>query len=182
MKQRLVGAAVLVSLVVIFVPMILSGPVDTGSVDLPMTIPTPPFTDNPKPDTKQLEENISKLKPVDLPKPVIVSKPPRQQERPQQPQKDEVKPEPKPIKPEVKPNLVSWDVQVGSFSQSKNAIALRDKLRRKRYKAFVESTKVNGKTTWRVRVGPEIKRETAEILAQKLKTEEKLPASVFKHD
>ena len=182
MKQRLVGAAVLVSLVVIFVPMILSGPVDTGSVDLPMTIPPQPFSDNPRPDTRRLEENVSQLKPMDIPKPVVAPQPAVETavkpaiQTPQEPADNT------PAKPVVKPELDSWDVQVGSFSQSENAIGLRDKLRKKGYKAFVESTKVNGKTTWRVRVGPEIKRETAQELAGKLKTEEKLPAGVYRHE
>lgn len=45
LKQRLVGAVVLVALAVIFVPMLLNGPVQRGQVSVPVEIP-------PKPEVK----------------------------------------------------------------------------------------------------------------------------------
>lgn len=41
-QQRLVGAVVIVALAVIFLPMLLRGPVDRQALDLPMEIPPPP--------------------------------------------------------------------------------------------------------------------------------------------
>lgn len=42
LKQRLVGAVVLVALAVIFVPMLLTGPVERGQVSVPVEIPPKP--------------------------------------------------------------------------------------------------------------------------------------------
>jgi len=43
------------------------------------------------------------------------------------------------------------------------------KLRKAGYPAFVEPLNKNGQTSYRVRVGPEIKRSEAELLLKKLK-------------
>lgn len=42
LKQRLIGAIVLVALAVIFLPMLLTGPVDRGQVSVPVEIPPKP--------------------------------------------------------------------------------------------------------------------------------------------
>ena len=65
--------------------------------------------------------------------------------------------------------LSAWIVQLGSFSHEENAEALNQKLRMSGYPAFVEPLKKNGALSYRVRVGPEIKRSDAETLLKKLK-------------
>src|SRR3954468_21675370 len=46
LKQRLVGAAVLVALAVIFLPMLVQGPApDSGVSDVPLSMPDAPRTD-----------------------------------------------------------------------------------------------------------------------------------------
>ncbi|TPW12483.1 MAG: DedD protein [Halothiobacillaceae bacterium] len=79
---------------------------------------------------------------------------------------------------EVKPAMVTtarsnqaWLLQVGSFSQRKNAEALRDKLTRSGYRAFVTQGKSGGKTISRVRIGPELLRPNADKLRKKLEGE-----------
>jgi DedD protein len=59
-------------------------------------------------------------------------------------------------------------VQVGSFGQSANAMALRDRLRKSGFNAFVEKFQDRGKSSYRVRVGPELKRENAEKQRERL--------------
>ncbi len=56
----------------------------------------------------------------------------------------------------------AWVIQVGSFGSRENAIKLRDKLRKKGFTAFVESFGSNGKSSHRVRIGPEVNRSRAE--------------------
>ena len=65
----------------------------------------------------------------------------------------------------------AWLLQVGSFSQRKNAEALRDKLTRSGYRAFVTQGKSGGKTISRVRIGPELLRPNADKLRKKLEGE-----------
>lgn len=62
-----------------------------------------------------------------------------------------------------------WVVQVGSFTDPKKAFKFRDNLRGKKYKAFVEKISGrSGKSLYRVRVGPMLKREQASNMAAKL--------------
>ncbi len=78
----------------------------------------------------------------------------------------------------TKPVVSGWAVQLGSFSVQKNAIKLRDSLRKKGYASFVEDSTKNGKTSYRVRVGPELTRELAGELKKKLKAETKIDGFV----
>jgi DedD protein len=75
----------------------------------------------------------------------------------------------------------SWVVQVGTFSSAETAMELRDRLRRKGHKAFVEVLKVRGGVLYRVRVGPEEHRQAADALRGKLKTELRLDALVMRY-
>jgi DedD protein len=61
----------------------------------------------------------------------------------------------------------AWVVQVGSFAQGSNAVALRDKLRAAGFSAFAE-TSLGGKKMTRVYVGPELSRGRANALASRL--------------
>lgn len=63
----------------------------------------------------------------------------------------------------------AWTVQLGAFKQRKNAHALRDSLRQKGYKAYVQEMNTDGLT--RVYVGPELQRSKIEALQQQLKKE-----------
>jgi len=65
----------------------------------------------------------------------------------------------------------AWAVQLGSFSDSKNASSLAGKLREAGYAAYLENEAVSVGVSVKVRVGPELKREDAERLVVKLKTE-----------
>jgi len=56
----------------------------------------------------------------------------------------------------------AWAVQAGSFELEANANAIRDKLRKSGYPAFVASVEGQGTPLFRVRVGPELDRERAE--------------------
>lgn len=73
-----------------------------------------------------------------------------------------------------KPIVSGFVVQLGSFSVKKNALNLRDSLRKKGHASFVEEYRHNGKVSYRVRVGPEQTRELANALKQKLKAETKI--------
>ncbi len=65
--------------------------------------------------------------------------------------------------------LSAWIIQLGSFTSEENAQSLNEKLRKSGYPAFVEPLKKNGQISYRVRVGPEIKRSEAESLLKMLK-------------
>ncbi|MBE0483038.1 MAG: SPOR domain-containing protein [Bacterioplanes sp.] len=61
----------------------------------------------------------------------------------------------------------AWTLQLGAFSQRDNAHQLRDQLRAKGYKAYVQEMANDGLT--RVYVGPELQRAKIEALQRELK-------------
>ncbi|MDH3327257.1 MAG: SPOR domain-containing protein [Gammaproteobacteria bacterium] len=53
----------------------------------------------------------------------------------------------------------SWMLQLASFKDEQNALKLRDKLREKQYVAHVDERKFSSGSVWRVRIGPVLSKE-----------------------
>ena len=184
LKKRIVGAIVLVALAVIFVPMFLSSekPYDDGMPTFGSNIPPQPDSlaelqaeklepSVPKPDVQPVaripvDQQTGKIKPDDIQ--VITPEKPVQQTS-----------DPVATKPAV--SGTSYAVQVASFRSRKNAIKLRDKLRDKSFRSFVEAIRTEKGIRYRVRVGPEINRTAAEKTRQKIKQQFKLSGLVVRH-
>lgn len=151
LKQRIVGAIVITALAAIFVPMIFDDPV--SDVDLYMNELALP--QEPKEDFQPLLDNIPKTTAQVLSEPVPA----------------QVDLQAESIKQSIKnTNLKSWIIQVGSFSQEQNANEFRDKLRKSKFTAYVDSVTTNQGTLYRLRVGPELDEKIA------LKTQQQLEA------
>jgi DedD protein len=76
------------------------------------------------------------------------------------------------------PVLTAWSVQVGSFSEQKNALSLLNKLRNSGFAAFKASATSGGDRVFRVMVGPEFNRKRAERLLARLRKQENLQGIV----
>jgi DedD protein len=76
-------------------------------------------------------------------------------------------------KPAVEPRvgLTAWVIQVGSFSSRENAEKLVQQIREMKYAAFMEQADVDGKTVYRVKVGPEVDRKLADKMLVSLNNE-----------
>ena len=61
-----------------------------------------------------------------------------------------------------------WSVQLGSFAEQDNASRLVAKLEEARLPGYVERSSENGASIWKVRVGPVIARDEAEQLRARL--------------
>lgn len=208
LKQRLVGAIVLVVLAVIFLPLLLdgSGMVKPAQTQLNLELPaashqvpqnTVTITLKPqavaKPTASSIATPTSSAASTAKPKAVtevkkITPKPktksePKPTRKPEKASKDKVNPKPKTSsKPQSAPvGKGQWVVQLGSFSQRSNAQAMRDQLINKGYQSFVEVSGQGSKQVFRVRVGPVVKREQAEHIRQKLKVNEKRDALVMSY-
>ncbi len=68
----------------------------------------------------------------------------------------------------------AWVIQLGSFSNTTNAINLRDKLERAGFTSFVETAKIDNKKTMRVYVGPETTLRGAKKVLARLKKEQNM--------
>ncbi len=192
LKQRLVGAIVLVALAVIFIPMLLSGEGNLGGGIDGSNIPAEPdFRFPPVPVAPKVPPvatapvvplgDDDEIEPPAVPdKPVPEKKITTNQSATKPPAKVVEKVPAKPIPPPVvkaaptkaepaeSGKVSGWVVQVGSFSARNNARALRDKLRKQGHASFVESIKSTSGRVYRVRVGPELSKAAADKLRQRL--------------
>jgi DedD protein len=191
-KRRLAGAAVLVALAVIFVPMLVDDERPDGLGE-PIVIPEPPEFDERFDEPVAVPEDALEMglpvpEPPDIdtetpglaaPPPPALAEPsappapkpetkaqPASEQRPSQPPAPSVT-GPKP----VPPGTQSWVIQVASLGSPEAARGLQDELRGKGYPAFIEQARVNGKLYYRVRVGPEIDRARADGIARRLANE-----------
>lgn len=175
LKQRLVGAIVLVALGVIFIPMLLEGPNRTlvpemddmpapemHAPELPLK-PFPPLSEPAPAERAVVTDETAPDTPDEAPQPPTPQKPPEEAVTPPA----DIPPKPVEAPASVgKPAVVipagSWVVQVVSLSSKANALVLRDKLRKGGFSTQVEQVRVEGKTHYRVRVGPFLQRDEAD--------------------
>ncbi|MEE9452345.1 MAG: SPOR domain-containing protein [Gammaproteobacteria bacterium] len=80
-------------------------------------------------------------------------------------------------------NKTGWTVQLASFSSEENASKLVQQLQNQGFPAYTATaTNLQGKLVNRVLVGPEAKREEADILLPELERSTSLKGIVIKHD
>ena len=204
LKQRLLGAAVLIALAIIFVPMFLgNAPPKQDSTTVSLNMPVPPER---KFETRTVPVETPSANPA--PAPVESNKvatvdtraPARPDARPEDaatpPIAAPVKPEPKPaatIEPKASapPAAVPVDapasstapgrfaVNLGIYADQAHANALVTRVKKLGQPAYSEATEYQGKSALRVRVGPFADRALAETARLKIKqVEPKVPSSV----
>jgi len=177
---------VLIALGVIFIPMLLDGAGMMEKDRLEMRLPPKPRYDFPRhievePLPEPVKEEVVSTENEKTPeetKPVKQAEPekPKASAKPSQPQAASTST----ATTSKSPALTTYVIQVGSFGERKNALALRDKLRKAGFTAYVETTKASGKEMTRVKVGPVLKRKEAESLLQRLNKEMKLKGQIVK--
>lgn len=179
LKQRLVGAGVLLGLAVIFLPPLVDRSTPAKK-SVKVIIPAQPKI------TVRHHLNVLKLPPaivVANEKKKVVTKQPILVK----PTREKVKTTTVAVTSKAlvvakeKTDLAVWVVQLASFKSKDNAYKLRDKLRKKKYDAFVQRVLIDKRTLYRVRVGPELKRESAEKILKRLQAETQLKGVIKKH-
>ena len=184
LKERIIGAAVLVVFVVLVVPVFLDGPPEEGEVVSERVLL--PGQEDQKTQTVVLERDRTEPVPVanatsgtDAPAPGDNAQPPSEPEPEQEtiripePSRLPPKPEPKPAQDtqQDQPAASStgmWAVQLGSFSNKENAERLASDLRKQGYAAFLSQLDASSGTLHRVRIGPLKDRDSAEQMAARL--------------
>jgi DedD protein len=200
-KERLIGAAVLVLLVVLVVPALLSGPreppppdpVGEGpirSVEIDMersrplsepVEPSPADRDVVPPAPSGLPEPSAQgfSGPADrtsatLPATEAVAQPlPADADAPSAAAVPTGTPSDAPpaTSPESAPPGAGWAVQLAALSNQDSALKMVSDLKTRGYAAFILEYRSGGKVLYRVRVGPEAQRERAVALAARLQGE-----------
>jgi DedD protein len=169
LKQRIVGALVLVALAVIFLPMLFSREDELRQVvvDAP-AMPQAPAIPEVALDPVEVPQPIA---PEQVP-PVEPLEVPEVAEAPTEP----AVATPAAVEPSKAERLdasslpVSWSVQLASLSSRERAVELQQRLRAQGYNAYVRS--VDGMN--RVFVGPVIERAEANRLRDQLNRQQKL--------
>lgn len=171
--HRLVGAAVLAALAVILVPMLVDFSDDDGATITRSNIPE-------RPSGFRVEE-------IALMPPAGTTADPAAESRPESlpaPAATTTSSSASPAPPAAAggPPLSGFAVQLGSFSSEDNATAMRDRLRGKGYSAFLDRATIDGRTVYRVLVGPDARREHSERLRDRLAAEMDLRGVVITYE
>jgi DedD protein len=198
LKERLVGAAVLVAIAVWLIPWVLDGP--ESGIETPSNSLQLPSAEEPLPmRTERLRlggapeptaEVASTPPPVEIKAPAAEPVPAADEPAEQPAAADEAAEEPAPAvvaaapAPErpaaaaptraapPKPAAAAagdWTVQLGSFGEEANARRQAQRAGTYGYQAEVSSYRSNGRTLYRVRVGPQATRAAAEATASALR-------------
>ena len=158
LQQRIVGAIVLVTLGVIFIPALLDGSGykarQVQDIEIKEKPKFPPLTQK-------------KVKPIATPL-----------EQNKKANTEALKADPK--EPHKKP-IKTFALQIGTFDNNKNAEKMRDKMRKAGYTAFVHKSVSKSKTTYKVRIGPEIEHSVLEKIKTTLKKTHKIDGYIVNH-
>jgi DedD protein len=167
LKNRLVGAVVLVVAAVVFVPMLLNEGEEPPARAPRLLAPAePPEASGVRVVPLEDTPPAPQAAPVAPPAPVA--------QNPDKPEKPAPSAAATPQSAPAPAASAGFAVQLASFSKVDNAESLRDKLNAKGYKAYVKSA---GAVT-RVYVGPQPSREEAERVLKKLLSDTKLKGIV----
>jgi len=152
LKQRLIGAIVLVALAVIFLPMLVKGPApDSGVANVPITAPDAPADGQfqtrelplvaPTGGATGLQSGVSSTQPL----------------------QDAAAPT-EPAAADASPAVAAgnYAVSFGAYASQADANAVIAFLKKAQLPGFSESATINGRQAWRVRVGPYADRAQAE--------------------
>lgn len=185
LKERIIGAAVLVVFVVLVVPIFLDGPpgeeeivtervllpgqdetrTQTVVLDRDRTEPVPAGTSNETP----ADADETPAAPVEQP---VAAQPETSEPETSEPAASEPvvrREEPAPAQQQPASSTTGmWAVQLGSFSNKANAEKLAADLRKQGYAAFLSQLDTDSGTLHRVRIGPQKDRDAAEAMAARL--------------
>ena len=172
LKQRLIGAVVLVALAVIFLPMLIKGPApDSGVSDVPLTVPATP-------DGQYETRELPLVTPGNAPAGGVVG---MDNDAPNATASEAV---PLGSAPAEAASAMlpastaggNFAVNFGAYATLADADAVIARLKQSSLPAFREPATINGKTAWRVRIGPYAERadaETARLQAVQVRSDVK---------
>ena len=182
LKERIIGASVLVLFVVLVVPVFLDGPPDSAEI-VSERVPLPGQEDQ-EIRTVVLDRDRTQPVPASTAEPVAAAPAradagnetaepaprPAPERVPAQPEPDPA-PKTAPAAGANAPTASStgmWAVQLGSFGNEANAERLAADLRKQGFAAFLSRLNGDSGVLHRVRVGPQKDRESAEAMAERL--------------
>lgn len=164
LKERIIGAVVLVIFVVLVVPVFLDGPPGSGEIVSERIV----LPGQEGQDIKTII--LDRERSVPLPVASRNRAAPEQQQAPPPVTATTSERQPQVTKPPQAAVSTTgmWAVQLGSFSNKKNAENLAASLRKQGYAAFLSRLATSSGQLHRVRIGPQKDRAAAEAIAARL--------------
>lgn len=160
LKQRLIGAVVLIALAVIFLPMLVQGPApDSGVADVSLRVPDAPAGDY---ETRELPLNVPAAAAGQAALPAAEPATPAAEGTTAAAAGAAPTSTPAAATPDPAVAAGNWAVSFGAYASARDADAVLSRLRQAGLKGFSEQATVNGRQAWRVRVGPYPGRALAE--------------------
>lgn len=160
LKHRIIGAVILVSLAVIFIPMILDEREPPQELRAISDIPSK--GDAPAPGTEAASEDAAPAKAQNKTEKTAAG-----ETGPAQPAASGTGP------------ARGWVVQVGLFANSANAARLGDRLRAQGHAVMLENIKHNGGVRVRLRVGPFADKGEAQRTSERIRKEAGIKGAVL---
>ncbi len=159
LKERIIGAIILVLFVVLVVPVFLDGPADDGE----MTSERVPLPGQSGEQNRTVVLNRDRTEPV----PAVVDGNGSVEEETGSTE-DQIVSASAQKEPGTSPTGM-WAVQLGSFKERENAVRLTAELQELGFAAFLSQSPTESGGLHRVRIGPLKDRESAEAMAGRLK-------------
>lgn len=193
LKERIIGATVLVLIVVLIVPVFLDGPENDNEI-LSQTVPLPgqegsenqtivlhrdrdqpvpsANTNKPAPEAAPASDSPDPEPEVNEPlpeEPAAAQPAVAETQEVEAPAESPVqKAAAAPAPDEASSSTGMWAVQLGSFGSQENANKLAADLRKQNFTAFLSKLSTGTNELHRVRIGPQKDRESAEKVAEQL--------------
>ena len=191
MKQRLVGAAVLMALGVIFIPIFLAPEEAEISVDNSIKIErreqSGEFSSKVLPIEDGVVDSITEISEREPQRLDRAALPPEVGQEPANGNPDEagsnqtaLSNEQNGVQPTERIGMTAWVVQAGSFSSKENAEKLVARLRTKAYSAYIDEIP-GEKASFRVRIGPLLSKARAEQTVASLQKALKIDGMILKY-
>lgn len=160
LKQRLIGAVVLVALAVIFLPMLIKGPApDSGVSDVPLDVPQAP-------DGQYETRELPLVAPGEVPSSGAVglegAAPANANNAPANPATGSASAATDGERLPAADAAGDFAVSFGAYASTADADAVIARLKQAQLPSYREPATINGKTAYRVRIGPFADRATAE--------------------
>ncbi len=164
LKQRLIGAIVLVALAVIFLPMLVKDPAPDsgGAQDVPLNIPAPPGINEAPPANPQARGD-GQFETRELP--LVAPNAPASGSATGMPEAT-IAPAAAEAGNALPPAMAAGDyaVNFGAYATQADADAVIAHLKNASLPGFRQSDTLNGRQVWRVRIGPYADRAQAELV------------------
>ncbi len=157
LKQRLIGALVLIALAVIFLPMLIKGPApDSGVSDVPLNVPATP-------DARFETRELPLVSPGTTPDGGAVgmdSTAPVQAPAPETPETRQADAAAQPLPAATAAG--EYAVSFGAYATAADADVVVNRLKQSGLSGYRQEATINGKAAYRVRIGPFADRAAAE--------------------